>query len=157
MDIAVIVALVIAAASSGAIFKPGAWYESLEKPSWTPPNWAFPVVWTILYVFIATAGVLVWREAGWGPAIAVWGLQLVLNAAWSGLFFGMKRMDLAFAEVLALFASIVAFMALAAPISGLAAALFLPYAAWVATAAFLNFTVWRMNPEAARLAATTRL
>jgi len=153
MDIAIIVALVIAAASSGAIFKPGAWYESLEKPSWTPPNWAFPVVWTILYIFIATAGVLVWREAGWSAAIAVWGLQLVLNAAWSGLFFGMKRMDLAFGEVILLFASILAFMALAAPISGLAALLFLPYAAWVATAAFLNLTVWRMNPEAARLAA----
>ncbi|MAW88434.1 MAG: sensory protein TspO [Phyllobacteriaceae bacterium] len=142
-------AMVFAAALSGAIFKPGAWYHGLEKPSWTPPDWAFPVVWTVLYVMIAVSGWLVWREAGWGAAMGLWGLQLVLNALWSALFFGMRRMDLAFVDVVALLGCIVAYIAVAAPVSGLAALLFVPYAAWVATAAMLNLTVWRMNPRQA--------
>lgn len=70
-------------ACTGAIFKPGAWYDALEKPSWTPPDWAFPVVWSILYLFIAVAGWLVWQEAGWSVPIGLWAAQLVLNGAWS--------------------------------------------------------------------------
>jgi benzodiazapine receptor len=141
-------ALVFAAASTGAIFKPGAWYDSLSKPSWTPPPWAFPVVWTILYCMIAAAGWLVWQAQGFGLAIVLWGAQLVLNAAWSWLFFGRRRMDLGFVDVCAMFVVILGFMALALPVSPLAAALFLPYAVWTATAATLNWQVWSLNPGA---------
>lgn len=148
LEAVVIVIAVVAAAASGALFKPGPWYEGLAKPAWTPPNWAFPVVWTILYVLIAWSGWLVWQAEGPGLAMTAWIAQLVLNAAWSWLFFGLRRMDLAMADVLALLAAILAYIALAAPVSALAAMLFVPYAVWVATAATLNLSVWRLNAEA---------
>jgi len=138
--------LVFAAACSGAVFKPGHWYDDMRKPWWNPPNWAFPVVWSILYIMIAVAGVLVWRAEGFGTAMTFWGVQLVLNALWSALFFGMKRMDLAFYEVVGLWLSITGFIVTAWPVSQVAALLFVPYLAWVTTAAALNLTVWRMNP-----------
>ncbi len=146
MELAIIIALVVITASSGAIFKPGAWYETLEKPGWTPPNWAFPVVWTVLYIFIAWSGWIVW-QAGAGIAIALWGVQLILNAAWSWLFFGLRRMDLAFADVLLLAGSIVLYIGVAWTVSELAALLFVPYLAWVLTASRLNWQVWRLNRE----------
>ncbi len=146
MELAIIIALVVITASSGAIFKPGAWYETLEKPGWTPPNWAFPVVWTILYILIAWSGWIVWEE-GARLSIGLWCLQLVFNAAWSWLFFGRRRMDFAFGDVLLLAATIIAFIAFTWPVSPLAAALFLPYLAWVIAASRLNWQVWRLNRE----------
>ncbi|EDQ33267.1 Tryptophan-rich sensory protein [Hoeflea phototrophica DFL-43] len=148
MSAFVIAVLVIVTASSGAIFKPGPWYESLQRPSWTPPNWAFPVVWSILYILIGVSGWIVWQAQGVGLAMGLWLLQLILNAAWSWLFFGMKRMDLAFVDVCALLLSILAYIAIASTVSPLAALLFAPYAVWVVTAATLNRAVWRLNPEA---------
>jgi tryptophan-rich sensory protein len=148
-SLALCVVAVIAVASTGAIFKPGPWYETLAKPSWTPPDWAFPVVWSILYLFIAVAGWLVWREAGWSLPMALWVAQLLLNGAWSWLFFGLKRMDLAFIDVSLLWLSIAAFIIVAWPLSATAALLFLPYLVWVSVAAALNLTVWRMNPASA--------
>jgi tryptophan-rich sensory protein len=149
MTAVVIAILVFATASSGAIFKPGAWYEKLDKPGWTPPNWAFPVVWSILYIMIGVSGWIVWTEQGMGAAILFWMLQLVLNAGWSALFFGAKRMDLGFADVVALLAVILIYIALAFPVSTVAALLFLPYVVWVTAAATLNWQVWRMNAQAA--------
>jgi tryptophan-rich sensory protein len=143
------VVAVVLTASTGAIFKPGAWYETLDKPSWTPPDWAFPVVWSILYLFMAAAGWLVWQSAGWSLALAFWLAQLVLNGAWSWLFFGLRRMDLALADVALLWLCIVLFILLAWPLSTTASLLFLPYLVWVTIAAALNLTVWRMNPAAA--------
>lgn len=148
LPLIVMIAMVLAMAATGAIFKPGSWYETLAKPSWTPPDWAFPVVWSILYVMIVIAGWLVWKQAGWSAALVVWGVQLIFNGAWSWLFFGMKRMDLAFIDVILLWLGIAAFMVLAWPISPLASLLFLPYLVWVTIAAALNRTVWRMNPNA---------
>lgn len=142
-------ALVVIAASSGAIFKPGEWYDSLVKPSWNPPDWAFPVVWTILYVMIAIAGVLVWQAEGFGTAMMFWTVQLVLNGLWSALFFGMRRMDLAFYEVSVLWLAIAGFIVTAWPVSMIATLLFVPYLVWVTTAALLNWTVWSMNPRSA--------
>ncbi|MEL6961822.1 MAG: TspO/MBR family protein [Pseudomonadota bacterium] len=147
-SLAVFIVAVIMVAMTGAIFKPGPWYETLEKPSWTPPDWAFPVVWSILYLFIAIAGWLVWQSSGWSLALALWILQLLLNGAWSWLFFGLKRMDLAFVDVSLLWLCIAGFIVIAWPISTTAALLFLPYLVWVSIAAALNLTVWRMNPIA---------
>ncbi len=147
-SLAVFIVAVIMVAMTGAIFKPGPWYETLEKPSWTPPDWAFPVVWSILYLFIAIAGWLVWQTSGWSLALALWILQLLLNGAWSWLFFGLKRMDLAFVDVSLLWLCIAGFIVIAWPISTTAALLFLPYLVWVSIAAALNLTVWRMNPIA---------
>ena len=138
-------ALVCAAAASGALFRPGAWYDGLRKPAWTPPKRAFPIVWTILYVLIAVAGALVWKAQGFGWAMALWTAQLALNALWSALFFGARRMDLAFWNIAALWLAILGFMVAAWPVSAPAALLFAPYLAWVSLAAALNRAVWRMN------------
>lgn len=139
------------AASTGAIFRPGAWYETLAKPPWTPPDWLFPIAWMILYAFIAVAGWLVWHAADWPAnrtALILYGLQLVLNAGWSVIFFGARRVDLALWEVVALWASIAATIAAFAPLSPLAAALMAPYLAWVSFAAALNFDIWRRQRAA---------
>ncbi len=137
----------VAAASSGAVFKPGAWYAGLNKPGWTPPDWAFPVVWSVLFLLNAVSGWLVWQAAGMAAALALaaYGLSLVINAGWSALFFGLRRMDFGLVNVIALWLSIVLVAVLFWPVSPLAAALQLPYLAWVSLAAWLNFTVLRMN------------
>lgn len=136
---------VAVAAAFGAMFRPGAWYESLRKPAWTPPSWAFPVVWAVLYIMIALAGWLIWRAEGWGSVMYIWAGQLVLNAAWSWLFFGRKRMDLAFADIVALWCAIAAFLVLAAATNVWAALMFACYLAWVSVAVALNWSIWRLN------------
>ena len=141
----VISILVFITACSGALFKPGAWYQSLKKPSWTPPNWAFPLVWSVLYIMIAAAGWIIWQVEGYGPTVIVWSLNLALNALWSALFFGAKRMDLAFVNVCLLWLTTALFIVLALQISGFAAMLFVPYLIWVTIAACLNRAVWMMN------------
>ncbi len=144
----VISIIVVAAASSGAIFRPGAWYAGLRKPAWTPPNWAFPVVWTTLYIMIAVAGWLVWIASGLSVAMLLWAAQLVLNAVWSWLFFGKRRMELAFADVCLLLAANLAFIVAAWDISTWASALFVPYLIWVGIAAALNLSIWMLNRRA---------
>lgn len=141
----IFVVLVIAMASSGAVFRPGDWYEALRKPTWTPPNWVFGPVWSILYIMIAVAGWLTWRAQPDSVAMWIWGAQLVLNGAWSWLFFGRRRMDLAFGEVCLMWLSIAAFIVAAYPVSVMASLLFMPYLLWVTIAATLNFSVWRLN------------
>ncbi len=144
-----------AAASSGAVFTPDAWYQQMRKPGWTPKDWVFPVVWTPLYVMIATSAWLVWREAGFAGAalpLAVWFVQLMLNAGWSAVFFGLKKPGLAFAEVLGLWLSVAACIVLFWPISTTAALLLVPYLVWVSIASLLNFQVWRMNDASTQTA-----
>lgn len=144
------VAANFAAAMSGAVFKPGPWYDRLSKPAWNPPDWLFPIAWTILYAMIAVAGWLAWEAAG-GFAGAPWAfvfyaLQLALNAGWSAVFFGMRRPDLALIEVAALWAAIVATVVAFAGVSAAAAWLMTPYLLWVSFAARLNHKIVRLNP-----------
>lgn len=137
------------AALTGALFRPGEWYERLRKPSWRPPNRLFAPVWAVLYLMIATAGWLIWRTAGLAGAglpLAAYALQLILNAAWSPLFFGLHRPDLGFVGIVLLWISIVATMVLFHPIHAVAALLLAPYLAWVTFASVLNFAIWRLNP-----------
>jgi translocator protein len=130
---------------------PGAWYAALDKPAFNPPSWVFGPVWTVLYATMGIAAWLVWRErehpGRWG-ALALFLGHLVLNAAWSWIFFGMQRPDLAFFQILVLWAAIVAVIAAFWRIRPLAGRILLPYLAWVSFAAFLNYTLWRMNPGA---------
>ena len=145
--LAVFVLANLCAASSGAIFRPGAWYAGLAKPPWTPPNWAFPVVWSTLFVLNAVAGWLVWQR-GWtaaGLPLAVYGLSLMINASWSGIFFGLHRMALGLAIVMALWLSIASVIVLFAPVNRLAATLVAPYLVWVTIAAALNLRVLQLN------------
>ncbi|MBC8129948.1 MAG: tryptophan-rich sensory protein [Rhizobiaceae bacterium] len=135
-------------ASSGAVFTPGPWYRALAKPSWTPPDWAFPVVWAILFTLIAVSGWLVFEAAGFVILpFAVYLGQYVLNGLWSYLFFGIRRPDLAFFNVVALWLGIVATILVFAPISQTAALLLAPYLLWVTIAGCLNWSIWRRNPQ----------
>lgn len=143
----VFLALVMLAASSGAIFKPGAWYESLSKPDWTPAPWVFPLVWTMLYVMIAISGWLMWQVQGIGTAIVLWAVQLTLNMSWSWQFFGRHRMDIGLMIISAMFIIIAAYIVVSWPQSQLAALLFVPYAIWVLIAAKLNFEVLKLNRD----------
>jgi len=137
--------IVLATASSGAIFKPGEWYESLRKPSWTPPDWMFPLVWSVLYFMIAVAGYLVWTIEPVSVAMALWAIQLIFNAAWSWLFFGRRDMVIALADIGAMWLAILGFIIAAWPLSPVASVLFIPYLIWVSIASALNFRVWRLN------------
>jgi tryptophan-rich sensory protein len=124
------------------------WYVGLSKPSWNPPDWVFGPVWTVLYVMMGVSVWLVWRrrhEAETRVGMVLFGLQLILNAAWSAIFFGMQQPGWAAAEVVALWLSIMATIVAFARISKPAAWLLVPYLAWVSFASVLNFTIWRMN------------
>jgi translocator protein len=139
-----------AAAIGSAVTAPNIdnWYAQLAKPAWNPPNWVFGPVWTILYILMAVAAWLVWKRhglAGARTALAVFIIQLVLNAAWSWIFFGLHRPGVAFFEVLGLAAAILATMILFFRRSVLAGVLLVPYFLWVSFASVLNFAIWKLN------------
>lgn len=142
-------AAVFLVALSGAVFMPGPWYRKLQKPSWTPPDWLFAPAWTVLYVMIALAGWLVWQAEGFGLALGIWALNLAFNAAWSWLMFGRKQIGLALVDALAMLVTIIAFIAVAWPVSDWAAMLFVPYLVWVAFASVLNWAILARNPAPA--------
>ena len=150
ISLLVFIGLVGAAAVTGARYMPGPWYQSLAKPSWTPPDWLFPIAWTVLYFMIAIAGWKVWQAEGVGAALIVWLIGLVLNAAWSYLMFGRHEIGLALIDVSAMWISLVAFIWLSWDVDRNAAYLFMPYLVWVSFATALNAAVWRMNPNYAQ-------
>jgi tryptophan-rich sensory protein len=124
------------------------WYPGLNKPAWTPPDWVFGPVWTLLYLLMAVAAWLVWLRAdarAARPALGLFLGQLVLNAGWSGLFFALHSPGLAFAEILVLWPAIAATLVSFARVSRLAAGLLVPYLLWVTYAAALNGAIWVMN------------
>jgi tryptophan-rich sensory protein len=144
----VFIVLVAGAALFGAQFTPGEWYESLRRPPLTPPSWLFGPVWSLLYMAIAVAAFLVWRSperSGVGLALGLWAVQLILNAAWSYLFFGLERPGLALVEIVVLLAVIVATTLVFFSIRRPAGWLFLPYALWVGFATYLNAGFWFLN------------
>jgi benzodiazapine receptor len=139
-------AVTLAVAAFGAQFTPGPWYEALAKPAWNPPNWVFAPVWSVLYAMMGVAAWLVWCRAGqFGWPIVLWFCQLALNAAWSWLFFGLERPGLAALEIVLLLAAIVATTVAFFRVRLLAGSLLVPYGAWVAFAAVLNVSIWRLN------------
>ena len=141
------VVAVFGAATTGAFFMPGEWYKSLNKPTWTPPDWLFAPAWTVLYLMIAVAGWLVWLSQGWGGALLVWIANIIFNAAWSWLMFGRRKIGFALFDALAMLITIIVFIALTQATTPLAALLFLPYLAWVAFATALNYSILVKNPQ----------
>ena len=125
---------------------PGTWYAGLQKPSYNPPNWIFGPVWTVLYVMIAVAG---WRTylQKTPPALPMqlWYVQMALNFMWSPVAFTLHSLAAGLAIILMLLAVIVGFIWVQAPDNKPAALLFLPYAAWVAFASVLNYSLYRLN------------
>ena len=140
--------LVFLASLTGAIFKPGDWYKQLDKPGWTPPDWLFPVAWALLYVLMAYAAWRVWDLAGLSFALALWGVQLVFNAGWSVVFFGMKRPGAALVELSTLWLLIAVMIYAFAQIDTIAALLLAPYLAWVTFAGVLNAEIVRRRTAA---------
>jgi len=145
--------LCAAAATTGALFQPGEWYRRIAKPSWTPPDWLFGPAWTVLYGCITVAGWLIWRDGGGFAAVVplvLWLVQLLLNAAWSWLFFGLRRPDLALWDSAAMWLAILATAIAAYPINAWAFWLLVPYLAWVGFATALNRAIWlRMRDASA--------
>lgn len=144
-------ALTFAAAAIGAFASTsaGAFYESLMRPSWAPPAVLFAPVWTVLYLLMAVAAWLVWRARGFAGAplaLSLFVLQLAANALWTWLFFVWRRGDWAFAEIVVLWLLIAATALAFARHSRPAAALLLPYLAWVTYAGALTRAVWTLNP-----------
>jgi translocator protein len=138
----------LAAGWTGSIFKPGAWYESLTKPAWTPPNAVFGPVWTALYVLMGIAAWFAWRPRGFAGARIGLGLfitQLVLNTLWSFLFFGIHHPGLAYMDIVLLWFVVLGTMAAFWRVSKWAGALLLPYLAWITFASALNLQIWRLN------------
>lgn len=146
-----LVACILGCALPGVIgsqFEPGDWYAALAKSSLTPPGWAFPVVWSVLYLSIGIALYLFLVHAPERErrgALAVFAVQLALNAAWSWLFFGRHQIGLAFVEIVLLWLSIVTTIVLFRRHSRTAARLLVPYVVWVGFASYLNFAIWRAN------------
>lgn len=141
--------LTFAAAAIGAVasIDAASFYAQLAKPAWAPPAAVFGPVWTLLYALMGVAAWLVWRTgAPRRTALTLFVVQLAANALWSWLFFGWQRGALAAIEVLVLLVLVAATTAAFWRHSRLAAALLLPYLAWVGFASALTWAVWRANP-----------
>jgi benzodiazapine receptor len=149
IGLAVWIAICLVAGALGSVFTAqsvGTWYRELARPSWTPPAAVFGPVWTALYTSMGVSAWLVWRRGG--PTfvpLSLFSAQLVLNIAWSALFFGLRSPGVAFVEIVALWLLILATLLAFRRISPAAGILLLPYQAWVTFAAALNFALWRMN------------
>jgi tryptophan-rich sensory protein len=136
----------------GAIFTTPAiptWYAGLKKPAFTPPNSVFGPIWITLYVLMAIAVFLVWREGflqeGVTLAFAVFWIQLVLNIFWSLVFFRLKSLLGGMVVIILLWIAILVNIILFFDISPIAGGLLIPYIIWVSIAANLNAQVWRLN------------
>ncbi|MGW6445678.1 TspO/MBR family protein [Lentzea sp. NPDC055074] len=138
---------VLVTAVVGSLFSvsAGSTYMALEQPSWAPPAWLFGPVWTTLYVMIAAAGWLAWRAGATRRELALFGAQLVLNAAWTPLFFGLGWFWVAFAEIVVLWIAIVAVIVAFYRRNKAAGLLLVPYLGWVSFAAALNLSIALLN------------
>lgn len=144
-------AVIVIASVGGALTRLDAWYFALKQPTFKPPDWVFGPAWTILFALIAWAGVAAWRAGAErspptrGHLLVLLGINAAANMGWSLLYFFLKRPDWALAEVVVLWASIVALIVHLRPYAPKSAALLLPYLAWVSFAALLNLEAVRLN------------
>ncbi|WP_122246112.1 tryptophan-rich sensory protein TspO [Pseudomonas savastanoi] len=134
-----------AAAATGIIFKPGAWYESLQKPSFTPPNWAFPVVWTVIYLLLAWAGYRLTLLPGSQIVLALWAAQIALNTLWTPVFFGANRIVVAMVILALLWIVVATMIVMALRLDIITGLILFPYLVWLSVAAALNFSILRHN------------
>jgi translocator protein len=140
-------AAVLLAAVLGGLAAAGssADYAALEQPAWAPPDSVFTPVWSVLYVTIAISGWLVWRRVGFSRPLVPYAVQLVLNAAWTSLFFAAGAYGWAAIEIAALWIAIGVTVAAFWRVHRVAALLLIPYWAWVTFAAALNVAIWWLN------------
>lgn len=123
------------------------WYQTIQKPSWNPPNWIFGPVWTVLYIMMGIAAALVWHTPSphRKTALVLFVIQFVLNLLWSYIFFGLHNLPLALMEIIlmAFFIAITIYWFL--KVNRLAAVLLLPYLMWVSFASSLSFAIFILN------------
>ena len=132
----------------GTQFDPGSWYQNLSKPDWNPPNWIFGPVWTVLYISMGISVWIIWKNLGLKRAAIPIGFfiaQLVLNAIWSWLFFGLNNPTLALFDIVALWLLILITIIMFWRLKTVAGALLLPYIGWVSFATVLNYYIWHLN------------
>lgn len=136
-----------AAGATGALFPTGAWYKSLNKPNWTPPDWAFPLAWTSIYLLISFAGARVAILDGNAYAMAFWAMQIAFNALWTPVFFGLRHIKASIPIMAGLWLSVFGATITHFQMDLWAGLAFVPYLAWVTVAAALNLSMVRLNPE----------
>ncbi len=135
------------AAATGALFPTGEWYKNLNKPSWVPPDWVFPVAWTSIYLLIAFAGARVAGLEGSAYAMAFWAIQIALNALWTPVFFGLRHLKASLPVMVCLWLAVFGATVTHWQLDFWAGLAFSPYLAWVTVAAALNVAMWRLNPD----------
>ena len=148
LGLAAWLAVTFLAAAFGSQFQPGPWYDALSKPAWTPPDWLFGPVWTLLYLLMALAAWLVWKAHGFPgarPALGFYLLQLAANAAWSWVFFGRQDIGGGLGVIVTLWALIAVTLWLFLKHDRTAGSLLVPYLLWVTYAGALNFQLLRLN------------
>lgn len=125
------------------------WYRALNKPGFTPPNWLFGPVWTLLYLFMGISLYLVWKSDAVGNAktlaMVFFFIQLGLNVLWSFLFFFLKNPLAGFIEIIVLWIFILITILLFYPLSKTGSLLLIPYIMWVTFASVLNYCLWHLN------------
>jgi tryptophan-rich sensory protein len=133
--------------AQGSMLGLAVWYETLQRPSWTPPNWLFGPVWTILYAGLGVGLYRVWQSDSpvKRSALIVFGAQLVLNGLWSWLFFAWQKVGVAAIEMAILVVLIGMTLALFRKVDRIAAWLLVPYLGWVCYATALNIAIWSLN------------
>lgn len=139
----------LGAGATGGLFPPGAWYRTLNKPSFTPPDWVFPVAWITLYVCMSVAGARAALTGEAGIALALWSVQIAFNGLWTPVFFGLRNIRLGMLVVSVLWLAVAACMVALWQVDWIAGLLFVPYLAWCSIAAALNAGVWNLNREEA--------
>ena len=137
----------LAAGSTGSLFPTGDWYKSLNKPSWTPPDWVFPIAWLYLYIAMSYSLVRVYGASNNDLFLIFWALQLVFNTLWTPVFFGLHRIKLGFIILLCLWVSVIIMVVLAFYTDLIAGLLLTPYIAWGSYAGVLNFSIIQLNNE----------
>lgn len=151
-------ATVLLGSLSGILSNSGysnAWFRSLDLPSFMPPSWAFPVAWTILYIFLGLALAMLIHARGArgrGTILALFLIQLAINYAWSPVFFGMRMVTLGLVLIAAMIVLTLILIVMLRRVRTAAALLLVPYLAWLCFAFALNYGVMANNPNAGQLA-----
>lgn len=135
-------------ATAGLLFKPGSWYQDLDKPAWTPADKLFPVIWAVLYVLMSVAAARVALQPGNEIALGLWSLQITVSTLWSAVFFGLHRIRAGVVIIAVLWIAVLATTLAFLRLDALAAIMMVPYLAWGTFALALNAAVLRRNPEA---------
>lgn len=135
------------AAATGAMFPTGDWYKQLNKPTWVPPNWVFPVAWTSIYLLISFAGARVAGIEGSQLALAFWGLQIAFNTLWTPVFFGLRALKKSLPIMGMLWLAVLGCLITHFQVDFWAGMAFVPYMIWVTVAAALNLKMVQLNPD----------